>query len=105
MTSERSARVRIDDWAEPRFAVEMAQMRATVAPLPAQLRLERNVLLPDAAAQAGLDDFGRPDFQERLDVFLYAMREEAGLSPWTCCRPTLGHLDAAGRQQAGCSPT
>lgn len=82
MKSERPARVRIDDWAEPRFSPEMVQMRTAVAPVAAQIRLERNVLLADAAAQTGLDDFGSPDFEERLGVLLYGMREEAGLSPF-----------------------
>jgi Sulfotransferase family len=82
MNSERPARVRIDDWANPQFSPEMAQMRAAVAPLAAQIRLERNVLLADAAAQTGLGDFGVPGFEERLDVILYGLQEEAGLSPF-----------------------
>jgi hypothetical protein len=82
MKNERPARVRIEDWANPQFSPEMAQMRAAVAPLAAQIRLERNVLLADAAAQTGLDDFGDLGFEERLDVLLYGLREEAGLSPF-----------------------
>lgn len=57
-------------------------MRAATAPMAAQIRLERTVLLADAAAQTGLDDFGSRDFEERLDVLLYSLREEAGLSPF-----------------------
>ncbi|MBP1685278.1 MAG: putative sulfotransferase [Deltaproteobacteria bacterium] len=82
MTSERPGRVRIEDWANPQFSPEMAQMRAAVAPLAAQIRLERNVLLADAAAQTGLDDFGDRDFEERLDVLCFGLREEAGLAPF-----------------------
>jgi hypothetical protein len=80
MKGERPTRVRIEDWANPQFSPEMTQMRAAVAPLAAQIRLARNVLLADAAAQTGLDDFGDRGFEERLDVILHGLREEAGLS-------------------------
>ncbi|HEX7410116.1 MAG TPA: sulfotransferase [Candidatus Binatia bacterium] len=82
MTDERPARVRIEDFANPQFSPEMAQLRASVAPLADQLRLEVDVLLADAAAQTGLDDFGAPDFKERLGALLNGLREEAGLSPF-----------------------
>jgi len=82
MTSERPGRVRIEDWAKPQFSPEMEQMRAAVAPMAAQVRLERDVLLADAASQTGLDDFADRDFEERLDLLLYCLREEAGLSPF-----------------------
>ncbi|MFN8546225.1 MAG: sulfotransferase [Candidatus Binatia bacterium] len=82
MAHDRPPRVRIDDYASPRFSPEMTQMRAAVAPLAEQLRLEPDVLLTDAAAQTGLDDFGDRGFEERLGVLLRALREEAGLSPF-----------------------
>jgi hypothetical protein len=80
MQAERPARVRIDDFANPQFSPEMEQLRASVAPLAAQLRLEVDAMLADAAAQTGLEDFGDSSFEERLHVLLYGLREEAGLS-------------------------
>jgi hypothetical protein len=82
MRESRPSRVRIDDWDNPRFPPEMEQLRASMAPLAAPLRLETEVLLADAAAQTGLDDFGNSEFEERLGVILSALREEAGLSPF-----------------------
>ena len=70
MGEKRPARVRIEDWAQPQFSPQMAQLRASVEPLAAQLRLEAEPLIADAAAQAGLDDFGDPGFEERLRVIL-----------------------------------
>ncbi len=80
MKNDPSARVRIDDFADPQFSPEMRQLRASVAPLAAQLRLEADAMLADAAAQTGLNDFGDPSFTERLDVLLSSLRQEAGLS-------------------------
>jgi hypothetical protein len=82
MRESRPSRVRIDDWDNPRFPPEMESLRASIASLAAPLRLETEALLADAAAQTGLDDFGSSDFEERLGVFLYGLREEAGLSPF-----------------------
>ncbi len=82
MTTERPARVRIEDYASPRFSPEMEQLRTSVAPLAEQLRLEPDALLADAAAQTGLEDFGDSGFEERLEILLRALREEAGLSPF-----------------------
>jgi len=82
MSEGGRARVRIDDWDSPRFPPEMEQLRASMALQAASLRLETGPLLADAAAQTGLDDFGNSDFEERLKVILYGLREEAGLSPF-----------------------
>ncbi len=82
MKIETPTRVRIDDFAEPQFSPEMRQLRASVEPLAARLRLEADVMLADAAAQTALDDFGDPSFTERLDVLLCSLRQEAGLSPF-----------------------
>lgn len=60
----------------------MEELRASMASLGASLRLETGPLLADAAAQTGLDDFGNSDFDERLGLILYGLREEAGLSPF-----------------------
>ena len=79
MKDERPARIRIEDFATPRFSPKMAQLRTSLAD---HLHLEVDALLADAAAQTGLDDFGAPDFTERLGVLLYGLREEAGLSPF-----------------------
>jgi Sulfotransferase family len=40
-----------------------------------------DVLLADAAAQAGLDDFGPDDFREGLDVLLDSLERDGDLSP------------------------
>lgn len=81
MMDEAPARVRIDDFAAPRFSPQAELLRAAVASHAAHVRLETGALLADAAAQTGLDDFGGRSFEERLGVILRSLREEAGLSP------------------------
>jgi hypothetical protein len=73
--------VRITDYAEPEFAPDVRAFIDAMAPVAAELRLERDAVMADAVAQTGLDDFGPRDFEERLDVLLHGMRDEAGLSP------------------------
>ena len=82
MTTARPAPVHIDDYAQPRFSPEVAAIRESVIPLAAELRLETGPLLAAAGAATGLDDFGAPDFERRLDLLLRALREQAGLSPF-----------------------
>ena len=73
--------VRIDDLADPRFPPEVDEIRAAMATMGADLRLEPDELLSAAAGQTGLDDFGDEGFRERLTVLCSALRTEAGLSP------------------------
>jgi hypothetical protein len=73
--------VRIDDLADPRFSPEVEEMRAAMAALAADVRLEPDALMQAASAELGLDDFGADDFRERLDVLCTAMRTEAGFGP------------------------
>jgi len=47
-----------------------------------EFRFYLDDLHASAVKAAGLDDFGAPDFTERLGVLLYGLREEAGLSPF-----------------------
>ena len=47
--------------------------------MSADCPLDADVLHTKAAAETGLDDFGAEDYRERLDVFLDAVRDIAGL--------------------------
>src|SRR3954469_24730865 len=83
MTTARPAPVRIDDYKNPRFSPDVIAIHEAVAPMAAELLLEAEPMLDAARAEtglsAGLDD---PAFRERLDVLLFGLREEAGLSPF-----------------------
>jgi hypothetical protein len=77
----RPAAVRIDDLADPRFPPAVDEIRAAMAAMSADLRLEPDQLLAAAVDQTGLSDFGDESFRERLIVLCGALRTEAGLSP------------------------
>lgn len=83
--------VRIDDYADPRFSAPVREMLAAIEPLAAGLELTAAALMDQARAETGLDDFGAPDFVERLDVYTAALRDEAGLSRlgWFNCHSQL----------------
>ncbi|MCV7099555.1 sulfotransferase family protein [Mycobacterium palustre] len=53
-------------------------MMATMAP---DCPLDADALHARATADTGLDDFGAPDYRERLDVYLAALRDIDGLHP------------------------
>jgi len=76
--TERPA-VTIDDLAHPRFSDEVAPIMAMLAEQGRSLTLEPSALMDSASAQTGLDDFGDPDFVERLDVLCRALRTEGHL--------------------------
>jgi hypothetical protein len=72
--------VHIDDLAEPRFDPAIAEMMAAAAPFGEAIELTADALMSQAAATAGLDDFGPLTFLEPLGVLLASLRDEAGLS-------------------------
>ncbi|ORB75153.1 sulfotransferase family protein [Mycobacterium scrofulaceum] len=71
--------VRLDDLAQPRFSAEAQQLLDMMATLAPDCPLDADALRARAAADTGLDDFGAPDYRERLDVYLAALREIDGL--------------------------
>jgi Sulfotransferase family len=77
---ERPAPVRIDDLAEPVFSDDARAVLDFMEEAGLELTLEPDGLLDAARQQAGLFDFGPPDFAERLDVLCRAMREEGGFN-------------------------
>jgi hypothetical protein len=66
---------RIDDLAAPRFPAEIDDIRRAMGDMAAGLELDADALRKQAIAETGLDDFGPRDYEERLDVFLAALRE------------------------------
>jgi hypothetical protein len=78
--SERPPRVHIDDLAEPRYSDEVRAILDFMEEAGSQVRLEPVPLMEAAAAETGLDDFGAPDFVDRLDVLCRAMRDEGGFN-------------------------
>lgn len=77
----RPPAVRIDDLADPRFPDEIRPMLDGVAAMAEQITFEPDALMKLAADQTGLDDFGDPEFRERLEVLCAALRTEARLGP------------------------
>ncbi len=73
--------VQIDDLAEPRFTPEIEAIITAVAPLGESASLDKHVLMAEAEAQAGLDDWGDAHFLEPLGVLLAALECEGDLSP------------------------
>lgn len=78
----RPAPVELDDLAEPRFAPEIEQLRASLVDVAATLPpLEADVLMATAREQTGLDDFGDMEFVDRLALLCHCLRTDAELSP------------------------
>lgn len=73
--------VRLDDLAQPRFSAEAQQLLDMMATLAPDCPLDADALRARATADTGLHDFGAPDYRERLDVYLAALREIDGLHP------------------------
>lgn len=69
------------DLAHPTFPPEIAELRASVAPLADTLEFTAEAMMSAAAAETGLDDFGDgvDDFTERLGIVTAALDSEAGL--------------------------
>ena len=79
--SDRPAPVTIEDLAEPVLSDDARMVLGFMADAGRDLELSPEPLMATASEQTGLDDFGPPDFVERLDVLCRALREEAALSP------------------------
>ena len=82
---ERPPPARIDDWREPRFPPDIAELRASLAPIAETIELTPERLVADACAATGLDDLGTdddPGWHDRLALLLRGLREEAGLGAW-----------------------
>jgi len=73
--------VRITDFAAPVFSPAITAVRAQMATLAPDLRLELDVARRAATAATGLSDFGDPWYEEPLEVLCHGLRAEAGLSP------------------------
>ncbi len=79
--SNRPAPVRIDDLANPQFSPEVDQIRAAVAAMAVDLRLEPDFIIGQAASGTGFDPRVLDDsYRERLEVICRGFRNEAGLS-------------------------
>jgi len=72
--------IALDDLVEPRFDDATRAVLALLAEAGADVSLEPRVLMDQARAETGLDDFGPDGFTSRLDVLCRALREEAGLN-------------------------
>lgn len=73
--------IRLDDLAQPRFSPEAQQLLDAMAAMAADCPLDADALHARACADTGLHDFGAGDYRERLDVYLAALHEIAGLHP------------------------
>jgi hypothetical protein len=69
----------LDDLAEPRFSPQIDQIRDLMATMASDCPLDAETLHAKATAETGLADFGPADYQERLEVYLTALREIDGL--------------------------
>ena len=79
--SLRPADLRIDDLASPGFSPDAREIMHAVAPMAKSIAWKLDAALEQAAAEAGLEDFGEDIYSESLTVFLDGAHREAGLSP------------------------
>lgn len=82
---ERPAPARIDDWCDPVFAPDIAELRASLVPVAAGIDLVPERIVADASTATGLSDLGTggdPGWHDRLEVLLRALRGEADLGAW-----------------------
>jgi len=79
VTDVTPPRVILDDLAEPRFSPQVEPIRELMAAMAQDCPLDAEALHAKASADTGLADFGPDDYQERLDVYLTALREIDGL--------------------------
>ena len=80
--SERPADVIIDDFRDPEFSPEIAEIHASVGPMADELVWEPAALMDQACAETGLDDFGAQGFTEPLALLVAEFSDPAtGLSP------------------------
>ncbi|MCS5618896.1 MAG: sulfotransferase, partial [Myxococcota bacterium] len=73
--------IRILDLANPQLPQTFVDQTRAAAPMADALVLERDAVVTQASNETGLTDFGEDGWQERLDVVLQGLREDAELSP------------------------
>jgi hypothetical protein len=71
-----AADIRINDLAEPVFSDLERQAMASAPPV----EMSADAVLAAARALTGLEDFGPPDFEERLRIWLQSFDEDRGLN-------------------------
>ena len=74
-----AALVHLEDLTQPRFSTEARQILDMMAAMAPDCPLDADALHARASADTGLHDFGPDDYRERLDVYLAALRDIAGL--------------------------
>ncbi len=84
-----SEEIRLLDLAHPQLPESFLELSKQMEPVAAQLRLEPDAVIAQAMQDTGLDDFGEEGWQERLEVLLRGLREDAELS-------TMGKLTGFG---------
>jgi hypothetical protein len=78
--TERPPTVRLDDLAEPRFSDEARAVLDFMREAGAPLTLEPAALMAAARSETALEDFGAPDFEDRLALLCRAMTDEGGFN-------------------------
>ena len=73
--------IRILDLADPQLPQSFIEQSKLAAPMADAMQLELGALMDQAAKETGLSDFGELDFQERVEVILTGLREDAPLTP------------------------
>jgi len=73
--------VHLDDLAHPTFPPDAAALIEAAIPFADEVDLRREPLVAQAMADTGLDDFGADGWQDRLDLLVRCLTEEASLSP------------------------
>lgn len=68
--------VRLDDLAAPRFSPEARAIVDGAAAMADDVRLDAAALMEQACEATGLDDFGRLDFVERLELLVWCLEHE-----------------------------
>lgn len=73
--------IRLLDLAHPQMPDAYLQAAKAAAPIAEATRLEAGAVIEQASQETGLSDFGEDGWQERLEVTLEGLREDAELSP------------------------
>ena len=71
--------IRIDDLRDPQLTADQRTAIDYIATL--DIRLDADAMLAEARRRAGCDDFGAPDFRDRLDATIAAVDADADLGP------------------------
>lgn len=82
---ERPPPARIDDWTDPVFSPEIAELRSSLAPMAEELELTPDAVVGEARLSTGLDDLGTdgdPGWHDRLELLLRSLRHDARLGAW-----------------------